>query len=279
VEKGDRSAGEGSAVTNGRDLHWMNLPVSLGETAGRLIVLQDVTRERELQRMRTDLTHMMVHDLRNPLNVVSSGLEIARAGLRDADQPKVKEILQIAGQSTERMLALVDDILHISRLEDGRLPLDWQTTSLGALLQEAIEAQRPLAEAKDLRLVARVQEELPPAYGDPWLLARVVHNLVDNAIKFAPPGGLVIADVCLEGKEFIVRVRDNGPGISPHMRERLFEKFVSSDGPLRGTGLGLAFCRLAVEAHGGQIYEASRDGQGAIFEFTLPLAMEAQPVT
>jgi signal transduction histidine kinase len=269
-------------VAHGRDLHWLNLPVNTGDGAlGRLIVLQDVSREREVQRMRTDLTHMMVHDLRNPLNVVGSGLEIASVALRDVEQPKVKEILGIAAQSTERMLGLVEDILHISRLEDGRLPLAWETTSLGALIHDVLEAQTPLAEARGVELVARLQPELPPACADSALLARVVHNLVDNAIKFTPPGGAVVAELGLEEDEFVVRVRDNGPGVAPELRERLFQKFASSDGRRRGAGLGLAFCRLAVEAHGGRIWESGSNGHGhgAVFEFTLPLAMEAQAVT
>ncbi|NLF65762.1 MAG: GAF domain-containing protein [Chloroflexi bacterium] len=279
IARGDLDIGEGTGAANGRDLHWMNLPVSAGDAAvGRLIVLQDISRERELQRMRSDVTHMMVHDLRNPLNVVASGLEMARAGLRDVDQPKVKEILRIAGQSTERLLALVDDILHISRLEDGRLPLDLQLTSLGALVQDALEAERPLAEAKGLELVAHIQPDLPLAKADPWLLTRVLHNLVDNAIKFAPPGSPITVTVCRREGAFVVSVQDHGPGVAADMRERLFEKFASSDGHKRGTGLGLAFCRLAVEAHGGRIGERNANGDGAIFEFTLPLAVEPAPV-
>lgn len=278
IAEGDLDSSEGTGAANGRDLHWLNLPVTIGDAAtGRLIVLQDISRERELQRMRSDVAHMMVHDLRNPLNVVASGLEIAAVGLRDADQPKVKEILRIAAQSTERLMALVDDILQISRLEEGRLPLESEMTSLGALVQDVLAAQRPLAEAKELQLVAQIEPDLPLAYADPSLLARVLYNLVDNAIKFAPPSTPITVELSRGDGEFVVRVRDHGPGVPIEMRERLFEKFASSDRRKRGTGLGLAFCRLAVEAHGGRISERS-NGHGAVFEFTLPLERDAAVV-
>jgi two-component system, NtrC family, sensor histidine kinase KinB len=280
VEGGDTGAHEGDLTANGRDFHWLNLPVVAGATVlGRLIVLQDVTRERELQRMRDDVTHMMVHDLRNPLNVVSSGLEMARAGLHGEQQRKVVELLDIAAQSTERMLALVNDILNISRLESGRLPLERKVTCLEAIVADVIEAQTTLAVEKGLRLTTRVQESLPPAYVDPWLVERVIYNLLGNAIKFTPVGGLVQTELRLAGDEFVITVRDSGPGVPAGLHESVFEKFVTGDGRERGSGLGLAFCQLAVEAHGGRIWVASAEGKGAAFSFTLPLAAEDQPVT
>lgn len=278
VESGDTATHEGDLTAHGRQLHWVNLPVVAGSRMlGRLIVMQDVTRERELQQMREDVTHMMVHDLRNPLNVVSSGLEMAQAGLDAGAQPRVLELLDIAATSTERMLALVNDILNISKLESGRLPLEREVTCLEAVVKEVIDAQMTLAVEKGLRLTTRVDPMLPPAYIDAWLVERILHNLVSNAIKFTPGGGQVQTEVRLQGQEFVVTVRDSGPGLSPGLRESIFEKFVTGDRRERGTGLGLAFCRLAVEAHGGRIWVHSVEGQGAEFNFTLPLAVEDQP--
>ncbi|MDT8306083.1 MAG: GAF domain-containing protein [Anaerolineae bacterium] len=278
VASGDAAAHEGDLAVHGRSLHWANLPVIAGQRLlGRLIVLQDVTRERELQQMREDVTHMMVHDLRNPLNVVSSGLEMAQAELDARQEPRVLELLGIAAASTERMLALVNDILNISRLESGRMPLEREVTCLDAVVKEVMGEQMTLAVEKGLRLTAEVEQPLPPAYVDPSLVERVLHNLLSNAIKFTPVGGLVHTALRLQGSEFVVTVRDSGPGLPDGLRDSVFEKFVTGDRRERGTGLGLAFCRLAVEAHGGRIWVNSVEGQGAEFNFTLPLAVEDEP--
>jgi two-component system, NtrC family, sensor histidine kinase KinB len=280
IESGHTGPREGELVAGGRELHWINLPVVAGETMlGRLIVLQDVSRERELQRMRDDVTHMMVHDLRNPLNVVASGLQMAQAGLDPAAQAGVVELLEIAAQSTARMLALVNDILNISRLESGKLPLERKVTCLEAVVNDVIEAQVTLAVEKGLRLTTKCEPSLPPAYVDPWLVERIVYNLVGNAIKFTPVGGSIETELQLGDGEFVITVRDSGPGLPAGLRETVFEKFVTGEGRDRGSGLGLAFCQLAVEAHGGRIWVNSVEGKGAAFSFTLPVAAEDQPVT
>ncbi len=280
MESGDTGPREGDLQAGGRELHWLNLPVVAGQTMlGRLIVLQDVSRERELQRMRDDVTHMMVHDLRNPLNVAASGLELALASLDPASQAEVVELLEIAGQSTARMLALVNEILNISRLENGRLPVERQETCLEQVVDEVMAAQATLAGAKGLRLATTLAPALPPAYVDPWLVERIIDNLVGNAIKFTPPGGSIETELKLDNGDFVITVRDDGPGLPPGLQETVFDKFVTGDGRDRGAGLGLAFCQLAVEAHGGRLWVDSTPGKGAAFSFTLPAAPQDQAVT
>ncbi|MCI0398666.1 MAG: GAF domain-containing protein [Chloroflexi bacterium] len=286
------AAGEGEIAIPPRTIYWSTLPVTGGDppggespggalSLGWLWALRDVTEERQLERMRDDLLHTMVHDLRNPLNNIYGAQEmIALLGMLAPDQ---EAALTVARESTRRMLALVDAILDISRLESGRLPLAAQAVDLGYTIAHVLQAQWPMATEKNLMLQSNVSFTLPLAWGDPELLERVLQNLVGNAVKFTPAGGevWVVAEMSdqsrLEGVapgQLLVSVSDTGPGISLELQERLFRKFSKGKQIGGGSGLGLAFCKMAVEAHGGRIWVKSMPDQGATFYFTLPLAEE-----
>jgi signal transduction histidine kinase/putative methionine-R-sulfoxide reductase with GAF domain len=258
-------------------VRWISLPVMTGTLPqGRLIVLSDVTDERAVERLREDMTHTMVHDLRNPLGNISSALEMIIEGLLGEVPSHQLEILEIAQHSAQRMIELVNAILDVSRLESGRMPLDQRAFSLSQLIDQALPAQAALANAKQIRLVSHVPAGLPQAWGDASLIARVLQNLIGNAIKFTPPGGQVQVAVSWEAAApqpgIIVQVSDTGTGIPPAIQSRLFQKFVSGGQAERGSGLGLAFCRLAVEAHGERLWVESTSGQGTTFSFSLATA-------
>ncbi|HSM56164.1 MAG TPA: GAF domain-containing protein [Candidatus Sulfomarinibacteraceae bacterium] len=262
---------EGEFEINSRTLRWLNLPVQTGDTPlGRLIVLEDVTKERALQRMRDDLTHTMVHDLRNPLNVVSGSLDILREQLQDLPSGEMAQTLKIARQSTKRMLNLINGILNISRLESGRMPLQRRSLDMAELITDVLDAQQPLAREKRLRLVYESDGVEPTVCADQELLERVMQNLVGNAIKFTPAEGIIRVRLDREVDALLVTVRDSGPGVPNEIRDQLFRKFVTGMHRERGSGLGLAFCRMAVEAHGGQIWLESDAEEGATFCFTIP---------
>ena len=272
IDMGDSEPSEGEFEVDSRALHWVNLPVKAGEEAlGRLVVLQDVTEERTLQQMRDDLTHTMVHDLRNPLNVVYSALEMMNEQLVEEAPPDIQQMLSISRQSTRRILNLVNGILSISHLESGRMPLLRKSLELGDLVEEVLEAERTLAEEKGLRLRYEAPPRMPPVMADRSLMERVLQNLVGNAIKFTPADGLVEVGAEVADDHLMVRVRDTGPGVPPEIQDQLFEKFVTGKQMGRGTGLGLAFCRMAIEAHNGRIWVDSEPGKGATFSFVLPL--------
>jgi signal transduction histidine kinase len=286
MREGDETVGEGELEINGSAVRWTSLPVMAGETAlGRLIVLQDVTQERMLQRMRDDLTHTMVHDLRNPLNVVSSALEMLEDQIVSAStSAQVAQMMEIARGSTQRMLALVNDILKISQMEEGRMPLVRRPVDAGELVETVLKGQRPLALEKELVLEnGSAENELPLVFADPGLIERVLQNLIGNAIKFTPSGGKITVSTAVDGDKVRIAVDDSGPGVRPEMQEQLFQKFVTGEEGERGSGLGLAFCRMAIEAHEGEIWVESAPGVGATFVFTLPqIAGEAgtsQPLT
>jgi PAS domain S-box-containing protein len=277
--RGDEAAHEAEGEVPPRTLAWLNLPVTSGALPlGRLVVLRDVTEERDVQKLRDNLTHTMVHDLRNPLTNIRMALELLnQAGMTNGggagSDAQQREVLQIALNSTQRMLGLVNAILDVNRLESGQMPLVREPVPLRDATTEVFLMQMPQAVEKHLRLENQVPDNLPMPNADAGLIRRVVQNLVGNAIKFTPEGGLVRVSGRLEadGAHVLVTVADTGPGLPPEIRANLFQKFVTGRHRERGSGLGLAYCRLAIETHGGKIWAVSEPGWGAVFSFTLPL--------
>jgi signal transduction histidine kinase len=275
LRSGDDQPAEGEIEVPPHTVRWISLPVMTGTLPqGRLIVLSDVSDERAVEQLREDMTHTMVHDLRNPLGNISGALEMVTDGMLGQVPPGQREILEIAQHSAKRMIELVTAILDVSRLESGRMPLEQRAFNLADLIAEALTAQATLARDKQIRLDSHIPSELPPAWADEGLIARVLQNLIGNAIKFTPPDGLVQVAAIWEAPHarLIVQVSDTGAGIPPAIQSRLFQKFVSGGQAERGSGLGLAFCKLAVEAHGGRIWVESTPGRGTTFSFSLAVA-------
>jgi signal transduction histidine kinase len=245
---------------------------------GRLFVLRDVTEERLLEKLRDDLTHTMVHDLRNPLTAISMSLQMLASRTGDALPAEQQRMLSHALNRTRQMTGLVNAILDVSQLESGQVPLRCQPLFLAALVTDTLVWQRALAAEKEISLEHHIADDLPLISADPDLLQRILENLVGNAIKFTPAGGCIRLSAAISTEPDhrpIVRisVTDSGPGIDPDLQNRLFQKFVTGRQPGKGSGLGLAFCRLAVEAHGGRIWAESEPGGGATFHFTLAAAV------
>jgi PAS domain S-box-containing protein len=283
IQAGDEPPGEWESSIPPRTIYWLNLPVVTDVTPlGRLLVLRDVTEERMLAKMRDDLTHTMVHDLRNPLTGISTALKLLDRKLEDVLTPAQHRLLEIADSSAQKMIDLVSAILDVSRLESGRMPISPVPVSLLELIPEVVDLESPLATAHDLDTEVDVKSDLPFAWADAELVGRVLQNLIGNAIKFTPAGGRVVvrAQECdqeIQGIAFsflCVSVKDTGIGIPLELQDNLFQKFVVGEQEASGSGLGLAFCKLAVEAHGGRIWVDSEPGEGATFTFTLPIAAE-----
>jgi signal transduction histidine kinase len=234
----------------------------------------------ELLRLREELADMIVHDLRNPLTVITNGLQLLEgAAIYEADRQYVNIVVDTMGRASQRMERLVDTLLDIARFEEGSLELHLQSLDLASLIEEVIMEERHLAEAKGVALEAKLPPGLPSVSADRDILLRVLVNLLDNALKFTHTKGRVWMEA-LPGAETVqVDVIDTGLGIPEGERERIFEKFTQvrrQTEARRGSGLGLTFCRMAVEAHGGCIWvEDGPEGKGSRFAFTIPRAANA----
>lgn len=194
------------------------------------------------------------------------------------------------------MLQLINTLLDISKLEQGQMALDLKPLPIFSVIDQAIERLQSLADSRHITIEQRLAPYLPPVEIDGEKIVRVLQNLLDNAIKFSPSPGVVTIGALLagdastvlenvpvhipfkEGECLVVWVQDRGPGIPPAYFQRIFEKFGQVRGrKVRGTGLGLTFCRLAVEAHGGRIWVESAEGAGSVFAFALPVRRDGDP--
>ena len=242
-------------------------------------VCHDLSERLELERARQELTHMIIHDLRNPLSSIMSSLDLISTAWKDKSITiPVDQLFAIAERSGEKLYLLIDSILDLARLEEGQTKLDRRRISVRNLVREAVEQVRPMATARNLTLESHVPRRIGPIWGDRTLLQRVLLNLLDNAIKFTPAGGTIRVEVeQTDPKTILFAVSDTGPGIPPEYHKHIFDRFARvGREETQGTGLGLAFCRLAVEAHGGQIWVESEPGQGSTFKFTLPIGEEEE---
>ncbi len=233
-------------------------------------------RLERLEALRDALTGMVVHDLRTPLNSMLFGLQTIT--FLGTVNPAQQECLNVFALGCRDSLGVINDLLDIGKMESGAFALYLEDSCATDLVQQALERVAMLASVKNLHLTAQVEEDLPCFPADQEKLHRLLGNLLGNAIKFAPPDGTVTLGACMAPDEMAVHfwVRDNGAGIPAEAFERIFEKFGQAEPPLgnreTSSGLGLAFCKMIVEAHNGQIWVESQPGQGSLFTATFPFA-------
>ena len=233
-------------------------------------------RLQELEKLRDDLTGMIIHDLRTPLTSVIAGMQtLELVGDLNEDQ---REMMGIAIEGGETLLGMINDLLDVEKMESGTMQLEYSDLRAEGLVKGAIGQVASLAESKDLKLIQHIAPDLPFFSGDASKLTRTLVNLLGNAIKFTPAGGTITVETrrSEDEKSIVFLVSDTGEGIPEESFERIFEKFgqVASRkaGRMMSTGLGLTFCKLAVEAHGGHIGVESTPGEGAMFCYAIPLA-------
>ena len=236
---------------------------------------QNYKRLQELEKLRDDLTHMIVHDLRTPLTSVIAGMQtMEMVGDLNKDQ---QDVAGIAISGGETLLGMINDLLDVEKLESGSMQLDYAVLDGARLVATAAGQVASLVEAKKLTLIRQIAPDLPPFSGDENKLRRILVNLLGNAIKFTPASGVLTVEVRLgeDEQSLVFSVRDTGEGIPQESFGRIFEKFGQVEsrkgGRMMSTGLGLTFCKLAAEAHGGHISVESVLGQGSTFSFTIPL--------
>ena len=227
---------------------------------------------RSLEGLRDNLVHMIVHDLRSPLTGISGFLDLALAHEKETLTEDGFEYLQTAKRSTKAVIDMVSAVLDVSKIEAGEMKLHLVECDLVRMAADLMSGMQSLKEEREMSLDAPPPPVTVVADGD--LLLRVIQNLLGNALKFTPSDGWIRLGIEPDENRVRVTVRDNGPGIPAEYRERIFEKFgqveARANGQKRSTGLGLTFCKLAVEAHGGSIGVESEIGKGSTFWFMLP---------
>ena len=248
--------------------------VEFEETDSIQWIIQDITERKELDALRDDMIAMIYHDIRSPLGNVVSSLEMMSSLMPD-DETLVS-MLNIARNSTARIQRLVNSLLDINRLESGQHIIDQNSIDPQALIRESIRDVMPAAAGRQQNIENKVTTVLPLIWVDVDMVHRVFINLLENAIKFTPVEGQIQIGAQTDGVFVKFWIRDNGPGISPADRERIFDKFIRVRGKSRtvGLGLGLAFCRLAVHGHGGEVWVESELEKGSTFWITLPVAQK-----
>ena len=237
-------------------------------------ILRDITEQKKLDTLRDDLTSMIYHDLRSPLANVVSSLNLLDTML-PSDDPALKSLLEISMRSTERIQRMTDSLLDMSVMEAGQPLGTGKLTNVLVLIYEAVEAMESLLHNKGQIISYKIPDRLPNVLADQDMIRRAVTNLLENAAKYSPQGSKIEVGARQEGDQILVWVKDNGPGIPASEHERIFDKFtrLKTENAPKGLGLGLAYCRQAVNAHGGKIWVESEVGVGSRFTFTLPIAV------
>lgn len=260
-------------------LDFITKPFQIDEVAARVLTHLELRRQRrqlqesyrklaEAEQLRDSLVHMVVHDMKSPLTALRMFLGLIHLSIKKVE-PELLEVCRSAQAGVDSLTAMADQMLELSRLEAGALVPDVRSVDFTALSALVVDSLRPLAGSKRLRLLASPAEWIKC---DEDLARRILQNLLSNALKFSPEEGLVLVRLRRENQGLRIEVEDQGPGIPPEEHLRIFEKFAQVEGSKRryGTGLGLTFCKLAVQAHQGAIGVESQPGKGSRFWFTLP---------
>jgi signal transduction histidine kinase/signal transduction protein with GAF and PtsI domain len=260
-----------------RTLGWRAAPTRdlLGATVGVTITLNDVTRQREIDRMKTEFVSTVSHELRTPLTSIKGSLHLLLSDPTLQLDATQRQLVDISVKNTDRLIRLITNILDISKIEAGHIQLELGMHRVEEFVSAAVDGIVAFAESRRIAIEVEVPDDLPPVQVDVDRMVQVVTNLLSNAIKFSPPGSTVTVTARRAGKQLELRVTDHGRGIAAEDMGKLFKKFQQLDGSnvrsVGGTGLGLAICRGIVDEHGGSIGVESQPGQGATFTVTVPL--------
>ncbi|HKU43710.1 MAG TPA: hybrid sensor histidine kinase/response regulator [Polyangiales bacterium] len=245
--------------------------VHVGLRQSRAELMQSYQRLQALERLREDLVRMVVHDMRSPLMALMGLLHIVQQELAGSLSAEISDDLASAVHAAARINRMANEVLDVSRLEEGKLPLDLQKHDLVAMCRETVHQLMGLDPERRIQITGADALEVQC---DRDVIGRVLENLVSNAIKHSPERGSIRISVQADAARARVAVRDEGPGVPPERRAKIFEKFgavqARHDRSFHSSGLGLAFCKLAVEAHGGTLGVEPVQPSGSEFWFALP---------
>lgn len=246
------------------------------ECQGVVTVLRDITREREIAQAKSDFVSIVAHELRTPMTSIKGYADLMLSGSVGPVSETQAQFLYVIRTNVERLAALVNDLLDISRIEAGRVKFDIRPLQLEEVAHEVVASLQGEITSRNLELELDIPSHLPHAQGDHNRIVQVLTNLISNAYKYTPPGGRIILALHQTNGELQADISDTGIGIAPNDLDRVFERFYRADHDMvrgqAGTGLGLAIAKSIVEMHGGRIWVKSELGKGSTFSFCLPVA-------
>jgi signal transduction histidine kinase len=267
---------------NGREMVYEALASPLAgfgdRSRGAVVVLRDITKQKELELMKSNFVSIVSHELKTPLHSIMGFVDVILMGKTGELNEIQRDFLETTQDQTKHLQNMINDLLDFSQFESGRINLSLEEISLAELVDEVITRLEPLAGKAGITLRKGTTPDLCFIQADRTRLLQVLTNLVDNAIKFTPAGGRISLDASDNGTQVQIRVSDTGTGIPPGEQKKIFQRFYqidsSSTRAYRGTGLGLAICKYIIEAHQGRIWVESNDPQGSVFCFTVPKYLE-----
>jgi len=247
-----------------------------GQTIGMVSVLSDVTKQKQLNRMKNDFVANVTHELRTPLITIDKSISLLRSQAAGPVSETQEQFLTIAERNIKRLGSLINDLLDLSKLEAGKMEMKFEKSSVDFVVSDVAQTFTAWAEAKSITIEKNIEDNIPEIDIDPNRIIQVITNLAGNALKFTPKEGKIIfgAKYLKDSREVVFSVADTGIGIPEDDISKIFDKFYQTGEraptDISGTGLGLSICREMVDAHKGRIWAESKKGEGAKFLFALP---------
>ncbi|MFA5755185.1 MAG: ATP-binding protein [Candidatus Paceibacterota bacterium] len=246
------------------------------EERGFLIIFHDVTKEKLIEKMKTEFVSVAAHQLRTPLSAIKWTIRMILDGDAGAINDEQKDLLEKTYLSNERMIVLINDLLNVSRIEEGRLLYNQEDAQLEDIAEEIINSSQEILKIKKMKLdYNQPTKLLPKVKVDREKMGVVIQNLLENAVKYTPEKGDIKITIESDKKNVIFKIKDSGVGIPKNQQDRIFTKFFRAENVTRmetdGTGLGLYTTKNIVQAHKGEIWFESEENKGTTFYFTLPI--------